>query len=81
MTVAKSKLSALPIYKLNDIPEALRAMANRIECGEIDAVRVVVAIEPSDGICTYSCFGQEFTRAHAVGVLHAAAIEILRPRT
>lgn len=71
---------AFPIYKLNDIPEALRAMANRIECGEIDAVRIVVSIEPSNGQCTYSCFGEEpFTRAHAVGVLHAAAMEILRP--
>lgn len=72
-------VSALPIYKLNDIPEALRALANRIECGEIDAVRAVVAIEPSEGSCDYKCFGQEpFTRAHAVGVLQAASIEILK---
>ena len=71
---------ALPIYKLNNIPESLRAMANRIECGEIRAERIVVAIESDQGGCSYSAFGAEpFSRAYAVGIMQGAMMEILRP--
>ena len=71
---------ALPIYKLNNIPEALRAMANRIDCGEIEAERVVVAIESKEGVCSYSAFGAEpFSKAYAVGIMQGAMMEILRP--
>jgi hypothetical protein len=75
-----SRVVAFPLYKLNDIPEALRAMANRIECGEINAERIVVAIESNEGECSYAAFGAEpFTKAYAVGILQGAMIGILRP--
>lgn len=71
-------VTAFPRYKLTDIPDALRQLANRIEHGEIDAVRVVVAIERETGPFDYKAFGQEpFTNAHAVGLCFAAASKIL----
>lgn len=74
-------VTAFPRYKLNDVPEALRALANRIELGEISAVRIVVAMEPENERCTYAAFGAEpFTRSHAIGLCHAAINEILNPQ-
>lgn len=73
---------AFPLYKITDIPESLRQLANRIECGEITAERVVVAIEPGNAPCTYVAFGSEpFTRGHAAGLLSAAAHKLLAEMT
>lgn len=71
---------ALPVYKLNDIPEALRQFANRLEAGEYKIDRIVLAIEYSDGTCGYAAFGQEpFSKAYAVGILHGAIDGVLHP--
>lgn len=70
-------ISAFPRYKLTDIPEALRAVANQIEHGELGAVRCVLVIETDDGELTYRAFGSEpFTQAHAVGLCFGIAKEI-----
>lgn len=70
-------VTAFPLYKLNDIPEALRQLANKIEHGELNAVRCVVAIEPSEGAPTYAAFGCEpFTNAHAAGLLVCVASKV-----
>ena len=72
-------ITAFPKYNLYDVPEALRQLANRIEHGEISAVRVVVCIEPENGSPTYSAFGSEpFTNGHAAGLSFFIAGEILR---
>lgn len=73
------KVTAFPKYNLSDIPEALRQLANRIEHGEINAVRAVVCIEPEEGAPTYAAFGAEpFTNAHASGLCFFVAGEVLR---
>lgn len=70
-------VTAFPLYKLNDIPEALRQLANKIEHGDVSAVRCVVCIEPEEGQPTYSAFGAEpFTNAHASGLCFYIANEV-----
>lgn len=71
-------VTAFPLYNLNHIPDALRQLANRIEHGEIDAVRCVVVMESSVGQVACPAFGREpFTLAHASGLCFAAAGNIL----
>lgn len=71
-------VTPFPLYKLHDIPEALRQVANKVEHGELSAVRCVLAIENADGGVDYKAFGEEpFTRAHAAGLCFAAAQEIV----
>lgn len=70
-------VTAFPLYKLNDIPEALRLVARKIETGEIDVARCVLLLESSGGSVDYKCFGAEpFTRAHAIGLCFSIAKEI-----
>lgn len=74
-----SNVVEYPKYNLHNIPEALRRLANQIESSEVDAVRCVVALEPScsDGVI-YKAFGAKpFTRAHAAGMAFCAANTIL----
>lgn len=71
------KVSVFPLYKLHDVPEALRQVANKLEHGELSSVRCVLVMEREDGSIDYACFGEEpFTRAHAVGLCFAAAQEV-----
>lgn len=72
-------VKALPIYKLTDIPEALRQLANRIDAGELEKPeRIVIAIEHSNGSLDYKAFGKEpFSKAYAIGICHGAIDEIL----
>lgn len=73
-----SKLSAVPRFKVANIPEALRQAANLIECGDMPAVRCVLITEAPDGQPDYRCFGDEpFTKAHAVGLCFVAATELV----
>lgn len=70
-------VSVFPLYKLTDIPEALRAVANKLEHGDLDAVRCVLVLETSAGDVDYKAFGAEpFTRAHAIGLCFSIASEI-----
>ena len=70
-------VTAFPLYKLTDIPEALRAVANALEHGGLDAVRCVLVLEADDGSVDYKAFGDEpFTRAHAIGLCFSIAKEI-----
>ena len=68
---------AFPRYNLTNTVAALRQLANRIEGGEIDCVRCVVVMEAADGQPNYTAFGEDFTRAHAVGLLWCVAGAIL----
>lgn len=75
----KSTVLKFPIYNLTNIPEALRKLASDIESGSVEAVRVVVAIEPERGV-DYRVFGAEpYTVAHAVGLCHLVANKIMEP--
>lgn len=70
-------VSAFPLYKLDNIPEALRAVANQIEHNDLAATRCVLVLELSDGGVDYRAFGDEpFTAAHAVGLCFMVAKEI-----
>jgi len=72
------KVSAFPLYKLHDIPDALRQVANKLEHGELSATRCVLVMETAEGTIDYACFGEEpYTRAHAVGLCIAAAQTVL----
>lgn len=67
-----------PLYNLTNIPEALRKLADDIDRGETEAIRVVVILEPDKGI-DYRAFGPEpFTVAHAAGLCFSAANRILQ---
>lgn len=72
-----TNVSVLPRYILTDVPAALRQLANQIESGDVSANRVVVVIEPEGETVDYRAFGEDFTLAHAVGMLTAAQYEIL----
>lgn len=73
----KSTVLKFPIYNLTNIPEALRKLASDIETGEVEAIRVVVAMERERGT-DYRAFGAEpFNVAHAVGLCHFAANKIM----
>ena len=73
----KSNVSRFPLYNLTNIPESLRKLANDIESGDVQAVRVVVVIEPDAGL-TYRAFGSEpFTQAHAAGICLGIANKLI----
>lgn len=73
-------VSALPLYKLHDIPESLRQLANRIEHGEIEAVNCVVCIVQENGEPTYTAFGSDpFTRMTAMGLLEGVKFMLMNP--
>jgi len=70
-------VSSLPLYKLNDIPDALRQVANQLEHGELSGIRCVLILETEEGNVDYKAFGEEpFTRAHAIGLCQCSAFEI-----
>ncbi|NKF21592.1 hypothetical protein [Solimonas marina] len=72
-----AKVSPFRRYKVHDIPEALRVVANEIEYGDAPPPRCVLVIELPDGNVDYRAFGDEpFTRAHAIGLCFSAAKEI-----
>lgn len=71
-------VTALPIYKLTNIPEALRQVAHQIELGELKVERCVLVMEV-DGDVTYRAFGAEpFSTALAVGMLFYAIQEVTK---
>lgn len=67
-----SNVTAFPYYQIHNVPEALRLLAQKIESGQIEAKRVVVVLEDNESAIDYRAFGEDFTRAHAVGVLDVA---------
>ena len=75
-------VSAFSLYKLHDIPESLRQLANKIEHdGNPSSVRCLVILECDDGTIDYKAFGEEpYTKAHAMGLCHAAIQEIYDPK-
>lgn len=67
-------ITQFPLYKLPDIPDCLRRLADKLESGEEQAVRIIVILELPDGGVTYKAFGAEpFTRAHAIGLCFSVA--------
>lgn len=77
MTDETARITAFPLYQLCNVPEALRALANKIQHGDVQAVRCVVVLEDEDGAVDYKAFGLEpFTRGHAIGLCFCAAKEI-----
>lgn len=73
-----SNISAIPRYNLQSVSDSLRQLANRIDSGEVDAVRCVVSMEDSDGNTDYCAFGSDFTRAHAAGILVSVQQDIFK---
>lgn len=66
-----------PNYKLPDVPACLRALADKLDRGEEQAVRAIVVLEQPEGAVTYKAFGAEpFMQAHAIGLCFAVAKEI-----
>lgn len=71
-------VEAFPLYQLNDIPNALRQLANKIDDGQVSAVRCVVALETDVGEIDYKAFGAEpFTVSGAIGICFAAANKLV----
>ena len=64
-----SNVSAFPKYILKDLPEALRLLATKIELGEVDAIRAVITLQNQYGTVDYRAFGEDFSIAHAVGLV------------
>ncbi len=65
MTVAR-----LERYKLGDIPACLRLLADQIESGSVDAVRMAIVFETSAAGVDYRAFGSEpYTSFHFIGLL------------
>lgn len=55
----------------------LRFLADRIESGDEDSVKVVIASESAAGHVTAYCYGGPTTNAHAAGLLLAAQLKVL----
>jgi len=69
MDESADNITAFPAYNINNIPEALRKLANEIDQNPTMAQYLVVVYQSEDGICRYLAFGKHFTRAHSVGML------------
>lgn len=65
------------VYKIENVAESLRQVAHEIDLGHLDAVRVVLVLESSEGVVDYKAFGKDFQRAYAAGLLHAGILQIL----
>lgn len=65
-----------PHYNLYNIPEALRKLANDIEKG-IPAAHCIVTLQLEDSTLEYRAFGENFTKAHAVGLLEYTKCAII----
>jgi len=72
-----SNISAIPVYNLQSVSDSLRQLANRIDDGQVDAARCVVALESKDGEVSFNAFGQDFTLAHAAGLCFAVMKQIV----
>lgn len=72
-----SNVTEFPLYNLTSVPESLRKLAKFIEDNPDCARRVVVVIETDHGVVDYKAFGEDFSRAHAVGLLHFAQLRII----
>jgi len=72
-----SNISAIPVYNLQSVSDSLRQLANRIDDGQVDAVRCVVALESKEGEASYTAFGEDFTGAHAAGLCFAVMKQIV----
>lgn len=67
-------VALFPRFNLDNIPEALRMLALRIEADPALAVRMVAVIENEAGDATYHAFGAgPFPRAHAIGLCFGVA--------
>lgn len=68
---------AFPRFKLTDVPASLRTLAAQIESGERPTRRAVVCMETDDGEFDYCAIGEDFSRAHALGLLRLCEHEIV----
>ncbi len=64
----KAKVLPFQVYDLDNVVSALRLLANQIEHDPTICSRCVVCLEDADGKTDYRAFGQDFTRAHAIGI-------------
>jgi hypothetical protein len=77
-----ANVEAFPLYQMNDIPNALRQLANKIEAGDRSAIRCVVVIETEDFETDYKAFGAEpFTPQHAAGLCFGASVMLMKEPT
>lgn len=64
-------------YQLAHIPNALRLMAEKVEAGSLEAKHVLVVFQRVDGTADYCAFGDDFNKAHAIGLLEVAKHQVL----
>lgn len=67
-----------PRFKLTDLPNSLRKLADDIESGNRDAIRAVVCMETSEGGTDYAAFGEDFSYYRGIGILHSVINTLAR---
>lgn len=72
-----SNVTQFPRFKLTDVPASLRTLAAQIESGDRPTRRVVVCMETECGGFDYCAIGEDFSRAHALGLLRLCEHEII----
>lgn len=72
------KVSAMPRYHIENVPQSLRQLANRIEHGEIIGSRMVVCIHvEEDDSVDYIAIGPDpFNRTMASGIVSRVLKEL-----
>ena len=72
-------LKVIPIGtpNLKDVPASLRMLAEKIESGDLPGAvhAIVVAVDADEAITIYG-YGEVGTRAHAVGTLQMAVVNL-----
>lgn len=64
-------------YQLTNIPNALRLMIEKVEAGSLVPQHMLVVFQRDDGTLDYCAFGDDFTKAHAIGMLEVAKHQVL----
>ncbi len=72
-----SKVLPFSRYQLENIPNALRLMAEKVEAGSLEAKHLLVVFQRQDGTTDYCAFGEDFNKAHAIGLLEVAKHQVL----
>lgn len=72
-----SNVSPFRNYQLTNIPNALRLMAEKVETNSLEAKHMLVVFQRKDGTTDYCAFGEDFNKAHAIGLLEVAKHQVL----
>lgn len=82
MSSQANNVRAFTHYQINNVPNALRMLAAKIEAGDESAQRAVVVLESEQlhddsTNVTYKAFGADLTPHHAAGMLELAKLLVL----